>query len=52
MLTLLNRMNIFKKSEKSEKNKTKIEALDYEINKLVYKLYGSTEEEIKIVEGR
>lgn len=36
--------------ESHEKNKTKIEVVDYEIDRLVYKLYGLTEEEIKIIE--
>ncbi|OGY41075.1 MAG: hypothetical protein A2Y82_01560 [Candidatus Buchananbacteria bacterium RBG_13_36_9] len=35
-----------------EKNKSKIQALDYEIDKLAYELYGLGEEEINIVEGR
>lgn len=30
---------------------TKIAATDYQIDQLVYELYGLTEEEIKIVEG-
>lgn len=30
----------------------RIEAADKEIDRLVYKLYGLTEDEIKIVEGR
>ena len=32
--------------------KQQIDSTDKEINALVYKLYGLTEEEIKIVEGR
>lgn len=40
-----------KTPESREKNKTKIEAVDYEIDKLVYKLYGLSEEEIKNIEG-
>ena len=35
-----------------EKNSIKIKAKDKEIDDLVYKLYGLSEEEIKIVEGR
>jgi len=31
--------------------KAEIEKTDYEIDRLVYKFYGLTEEEIKIVEG-
>jgi len=34
-----------------DKNRIKIQAKDKEIDELVYKLYGLTEEEIKIVEG-
>jgi len=34
------------------KNKTKIEAVDYEIDRLVHKLYGLSEEDIKVVEGK
>ena len=32
-------------------NKKQIDILDNQIDQLVYKLYGLTEEEIKIVEG-
>lgn len=39
-----------KTAESREKNKTKIEAVDYEIDQLVYKLYGLGDEEIKIIE--
>lgn len=38
--------------EKYEKKKKELEETDGEIDKLVYKLYGLGEEEIKIVEGR
>jgi len=31
--------------------KTQIDLLDHQIDTLVYKLYGLTEEEIKVVEG-
>jgi len=43
-------LKLNKTSESREKNKTRIEAVDYEIDQLVYKLYGLNEEEIKIVE--
>jgi hypothetical protein len=43
-------------SAKSDFDKTsitrKIEATDRQIDELVYELYGLTEEEIKIVEGK
>jgi hypothetical protein len=35
-----------------ESLKRQIDATDAEIDRLVYELYGLTEEEIKIVEGR
>lgn len=38
--------------ESREKNKTRIEAVDYEIDKEVYKLYGLSEKDIGVVEGR
>jgi adenine-specific DNA-methyltransferase len=45
-------LKLNKTPESREKNKTKIEAVDYEIDRFVYKLYGITDEEIKIVEGK
>ncbi len=44
-------LKLNKTSESREKNQTKIKALDYEIDQLVYKLYSLTKEEIKLVEG-
>lgn len=44
-------LKLNKASESREKNQNKIKALDYEIDQLVYKLYGLTNEEIKMVEG-
>ncbi|MFZ4401539.1 MAG: hypothetical protein ACOYO1_16015, partial [Bacteroidales bacterium] len=38
-------------SKKALELKTTIDATDKEIDKMVYALYGLTEEEIKIVEG-
>ena len=45
-------LKLNKTPESREKNKIKIEAVDYEIDKEVYKLYGLMDEEIRIVEGR
>ncbi len=45
-------LKLNKTSESREKNKTKIEAVDYEIDQEVYKLYNLTPEEIKVVEGK
>lgn len=42
---------MLKLNKAPEKNKIKIKAKDKEIDELVYKLYGLTEEEIGIVEG-
>jgi type I restriction-modification system DNA methylase subunit len=39
-------------SKKAQEIKSKIETTDKEIDKMVYELYGLTEEEIKIVEGK
>ncbi len=41
-----------KTPEMREINRLKIAAVDHEIDQLVYKLYGLTEEEIKVVEGK
>jgi len=48
----------FKKNEAGEPNEQRkivisraIDALDREIDKAVYELYGLTEDEIKVVEG-
>ncbi|MCD4675824.1 MAG: hypothetical protein K8S18_07480, partial [Desulfobacula sp.] len=38
--------------QKAQELKSEIERVDAEIDKMVYKLYGLTEEEIKIVEGK
>ena len=46
-------LEVFEETKKSlQEIQTQIIATDKEINALVYKLYGLTEEEIKIVEGR
>jgi len=51
IVTLVDEMlKLNKTPESREKNKTKIDAVDYEIDKLVYKLYGLTDEEIKLIE--
>jgi len=53
IVTLVDEMlKLNKTPESRDKNKTKIEAVDYEIDKIVYKLYCLTEEEIKIVDGK
>jgi hypothetical protein len=41
-----------KTPQEQEMVKREIEATDGQIDKLVYELYGLTEEEIKIVEGQ
>ena len=43
-------VNDFKSNDKNYLER-KCESLDNQIDKLVYELYGLTEEEIKIVEG-
>ena len=51
--TKLEWLEVFEDTKKSlQEIQTQITATDKEINALVYKLYGLTEEEIKIVEGR
>ena len=51
--TKLEWLEVFEETKKSlQKIQTQIAATDKEINRLVYKLYDLTEEEIKIVEGR
>ena len=45
-------LKLNKTPESREKNKTKIEAVDYEIDQLVYKLYGLNKEEINIIENK
>jgi hypothetical protein len=45
-------LKLNKTSESREKNRTKIEAVDYEIDQLVYKLYGLGEGEVNIIEGK
>jgi len=42
---------LYKTPELRESNRLKIAAVDHEIDQLVYKLYGLTDEEIKVVEG-
>jgi len=58
MVTLVERMLTLNKQRadvKTEHEKTlidrQIEATDRQIDKMVYELYGLTEEEIRIVEG-
>ena len=51
--TKLEWLEVFEETKKSlQEIQNQIAATDKEINALVYKLYGLTEEEIKIVEGR
>ena len=46
-------LEVFEETKKELQDlKQQIDSTDKEINRLVYKLYGLTEEEIKIVEGR
>ena len=45
-------LKLNKTPESREKNKTKIEAVDYELDQLVYKLYGLNKEEINIIENK
>ena len=42
---------LYKTPELREKNQIKIAAVDKEIDDLVYRLYGLSEAEIKVVEG-
>jgi len=45
-------MNYFnEQKEKAQNLKSEIEKTDQETDRIVYELYGLTEEEIKIVEG-
>ncbi len=39
-------------ADKMEPLKRRIDAVDAEIDQIVYKLYGLTEKEIKVVEGK
>jgi hypothetical protein len=48
--SLLNGCSLWKSDK--EIIQQQIDATDRQIDKLVYKLYGLTEEEIKIVEGK
>ena len=52
MLSLNKRLNEIgdKETEEKKKIQTEIEKTDHEIDELVYKLYGITEEEKKIIE--
>ena len=51
--TKLEWLEVFEETKKELQDlKQQIDSTDKEINRLVYKLYGLTEEEIKIVEGR
>ncbi|HRP91252.1 MAG TPA: TaqI-like C-terminal specificity domain-containing protein [Ignavibacteriaceae bacterium] len=51
---LISTKQLYKAKTESDKNylERKCESLDNQIDKLVYELYGLTEEEIKIVEGK
>jgi hypothetical protein len=52
MLTLHQQLAAAKTPNDKTLLQRKIETTDREIDRLVYELYGLTEEEIKIVEGR
>ena len=52
MLDLNKKLDAANMSHENEMLKRRIDATDAQINKLVYELYGLTEEEIKIVEGK
>jgi hypothetical protein len=52
MLVLNNQKQTTTLSEKLEQLNHRIAYTDDKINKLVYELYGLTEEEVAIVEGR
>jgi adenine-specific DNA-methyltransferase len=45
-------LKLNKTPESREKNKTRIEAVDYEIDKLVYGLYGLDQTEIEIIKNK
>lgn len=51
MLALNKQLAVAKTPHEQESLKRQIDATDRQINKLVYELYGLTDEEIKIVEG-
>jgi len=51
MLDLHKRLNEVKTPQEKSVLERQIEATDDEINRLVYKLYGLTEDEVRIVEG-
>jgi hypothetical protein len=51
MIALNRQGSVAKAQSDSEIIQLEIEATDYQIDRLVYELYGLTEEEIKIVEG-
>lgn len=52
MLGLNKKLAAANLSQEKEMLKRRIDATDAAIDRLVYELYGLTEEEIKIVEGR
>jgi predicted nucleic acid-binding Zn-ribbon protein len=52
MLTLHKQLPEAKTAHEQTLLQRQIDATDRQIDKLVYELYGLTEEEIKIVEGR
>jgi len=52
MLTLNEQLAIAKMSQEKTPIQRQIDATDRQIDQLVYELYGLTEEEIRIVEGK
>jgi hypothetical protein len=52
MLSLNERLPKLKTDHEKTSLQRQIEAVDRQIDQLVYELYGLTEEEIRIVEGR
>jgi len=52
MLTLHKQLKDMRNSQVQTMIQRQINATDRQIDKLVYELYGLTEEEIKIVEGK
>ncbi len=57
IVSMVERMLVLKRQDtrtpqEQEHLKREIAAIDAEIDRLVYELYGLTEEEIKIVEGQ
>jgi type I restriction-modification system DNA methylase subunit len=52
MISLNEELQLEKLPDKLDQLKSRIQYTDQRINELVYKLYGLTEEEVKIVEGK